>query len=128
MDLSGTLRVHDGPPAVTLAKLQARVEAELGVTASIGLSYNKFLAKIPKIGGAVARHFWTHECFIIKPGRERFTRQLVDRHEIKSKRWPAILAFGLQPFIQLNLSDPHIGFGAVTIAQCHQRIWFLGTS
>jgi DNA polymerase-4 len=46
MDLSGTARVHGAPPAVTLAKLQARVENELGVTASIGLSHNKFLAKM----------------------------------------------------------------------------------
>ncbi len=46
MDLSGTARVHGAPPAVTLAKLQARVAAELGVTASIGLSHNKFLAKM----------------------------------------------------------------------------------
>lgn len=46
MDLSGTARVHGAPPAITLAKLQHRVESELGVTASIGLSHNKFLAKI----------------------------------------------------------------------------------
>ncbi len=46
MDLTGTARVHGAPPAVTLAKLQARVEREVGVTASIGLSHNKFLAKI----------------------------------------------------------------------------------
>ncbi len=46
MDLTGTARVHGGPPAITLAKLQARVANELGVTASIGLSHNKFLAKI----------------------------------------------------------------------------------
>ncbi|MEO1135745.1 MAG: DNA polymerase IV [Pseudomonadota bacterium] len=46
MDLTGTARVHGGPPALTLARLQARVQAELGVTASIGLSHNKFLAKM----------------------------------------------------------------------------------
>ncbi len=46
MDLTGTARVHGGPPAMTLAKLQARVASELGVTASIGLSHNKFLAKM----------------------------------------------------------------------------------
>ena len=46
MDLTGTARVHGGPPAITLAKLQARVAAEIGVTASIGLSHNKFLAKM----------------------------------------------------------------------------------
>ena len=46
MDLTGTTRVHGAPPAITLAKLQKRVEKEIGVTASIGLSHNKFLAKI----------------------------------------------------------------------------------
>ncbi|MHA7870830.1 MAG: DNA polymerase IV [Hyphococcus sp.] len=46
MDLSGTTRIHGAPPAITLARLQARVADELGVTASIGLSHNKFLAKM----------------------------------------------------------------------------------
>jgi DNA polymerase-4 len=46
MDLSGTQRLHGAPPAVTLAKLQSRVEAETGLTVSIGLAVNKFLAKV----------------------------------------------------------------------------------
>src|SRR6185369_2851538 len=46
MDLSGTERLHGTPPAVTLAKLQARIEAETGLTVSIGLATNKFLAKV----------------------------------------------------------------------------------
>ncbi|MFN4178100.1 DNA polymerase IV [Phenylobacterium sp.] len=46
MDLSGTERLHGAPPALTLAKLQARIEAETGLTVSIGLAPNKFLAKI----------------------------------------------------------------------------------
>lgn len=46
MDLSGTDRLHGGPPAATLARLARRVEDEVGVTVSIGLSYNKFLAKV----------------------------------------------------------------------------------
>jgi DNA polymerase-4 len=46
LDLTGTERLHRAPPAVLLARLQARIERELGVTASIGLSHNKFLAKI----------------------------------------------------------------------------------
>ena len=46
MDLSGTERLHGAPPVVTLAQLQARVEAEVGITVSIGLAPNKFLAKI----------------------------------------------------------------------------------
>ena len=46
MDLSGTERLHGAPPAVTLAKLQKRIEAETGLTVSIGLAVNKFLAKV----------------------------------------------------------------------------------
>jgi DNA polymerase-4 len=46
VDLSGTERLHGGPPARTLAMLARRIELEIGVTVSIGLSYNKFLAKI----------------------------------------------------------------------------------
>ena len=46
MDLAGTERLHGAPPVVTLARLQARIEAEIGLTVSIGLAPNKFLAKI----------------------------------------------------------------------------------
>ena len=46
LDLSGTERLHHGSAASTLVKLARRVEDEIGITVSIGLSYNKFLAKI----------------------------------------------------------------------------------
>ncbi len=46
MDLSGTERLHGAPPAITLARLQARIEAKTGLTVSIGLAINKFLAKV----------------------------------------------------------------------------------
>lgn len=46
MDLSGTERLHGVPPAKTLAAFAERIERELGITVSIGLSGNKFLAKI----------------------------------------------------------------------------------
>ncbi len=46
LDLSGTERLHGQPPAISLAKLERRIEDEVGVTASIGLSHNKFLAKM----------------------------------------------------------------------------------
>lgn len=45
LDLTGTERLHGTPPAVTLVKLQKRIFEEVGVTVSVGLSYNKFLAK-----------------------------------------------------------------------------------
>ena len=46
LDLAGTEALHGGSPARSLARLVKRIEEELGLTASIGLSYNKFLAKI----------------------------------------------------------------------------------
>ena len=45
LDLTGTERIHGGSPARTLARLVLEIEREIGVSASIGLSYNKFLAK-----------------------------------------------------------------------------------
>jgi len=46
LDLTGTERLHGAPPAVLLAALIREIEAKIGVTASVGLSHNKFLAKI----------------------------------------------------------------------------------
>ncbi|ANK80611.1 MAG: DNA polymerase IV [Rhizobiales bacterium NRL2] len=46
LDLTGTARVHHASPAATLARLAQRIETEIGVTISVGLSYNKFLAKL----------------------------------------------------------------------------------
>lgn len=46
LDLGGTADVHGAPPAVTLASFSARVEREVGLTVSIGLSDCKFLAKL----------------------------------------------------------------------------------
>ena len=67
LDLSGTERLHGGSAAETLARLARRIEGEVGITVSIGLSYNKFLAKVASdldkprgfavIGRADARDF-----------------------------------------------------------------------
>ena len=46
LDLTGTARLHGAPPAVMLAQLVQQIEVQVGVTGSIGLSHNKFLAKI----------------------------------------------------------------------------------
>ncbi len=45
LDLSGTARLHGRSPAQSLIRLQNRIVHEIGVTVSVGLSYNKFLAK-----------------------------------------------------------------------------------
>lgn len=46
MDMTGTARLHGAPPAVMLARLIKRMKTEVGLTGSIGLSHNKFLAKV----------------------------------------------------------------------------------
>ncbi|KQS93932.1 MULTISPECIES: DNA polymerase IV [unclassified Rhizobium] len=67
LELKGTERLHHDPPARTLAKFARRVEQEIGITVSVGLSYCKFLAKVASdlqkprgfsvIGEAEARDF-----------------------------------------------------------------------
>jgi DNA polymerase-4 len=46
LDLSGTERLHGMTPAKSMAVLSKRIEDEIGITVSIGLSCNKFLAKL----------------------------------------------------------------------------------
>ncbi len=46
LDLSGTDRLHHAPPVSVLARFAQTVDRELGISISIGLSHNKFLAKI----------------------------------------------------------------------------------
>lgn len=67
LDLTGTERLHRHSAAETLMRLARRIENRIGITVSIGLSYNKFLAKLgsdldkPRgfavIGRAEARNF-----------------------------------------------------------------------
>jgi DNA polymerase-4 len=67
MDLSGTARLHGMSPGKALAAFAAEVETSLRITVSIGLSCNKFLAKIASdldkprgfavLGGAEAATF-----------------------------------------------------------------------
>jgi DNA polymerase IV len=46
LDLSGTERLHGRSPAKSLAAFARTVEDRIGITVSIGLSENKFLAKL----------------------------------------------------------------------------------
>jgi DNA polymerase-4 len=78
LDLSGTERLHQAPPALTLARLQARIESETGLTVSVGLAPNKFLAKIASdldkprgfsvIGAAEAQAFLAARSVRLLPG------------------------------------------------------------
>ncbi|GGA85036.1 DNA polymerase IV 1 [Brucella endophytica] len=46
LDLKGTEKLHRDPPARVLARFARRIEDEIGITISVGLSYCKFLAKV----------------------------------------------------------------------------------
>lgn len=46
LDLAGTERLHQDPAARTLARFAKRVQSEIGISVSVGLSYCKFLAKV----------------------------------------------------------------------------------
>ncbi|SFM81794.1 DNA polymerase-4 [Pleomorphomonas diazotrophica] len=46
LDLSGTEKLHRASPALVLARFARDVEREVGITVSVGLAANKFLAKI----------------------------------------------------------------------------------
>jgi DNA polymerase-4 len=46
LDLGGTERLHGMPPAKSLARFARRVEDAVGISVSVGLSENKFLAKL----------------------------------------------------------------------------------
>ena len=46
LDLTGTQALHRASPAEVLSRFSREVEEQIGVTISIGLSHNKFLAKV----------------------------------------------------------------------------------
>jgi DNA polymerase-4 len=46
IDLAGTERLNGGPPAFQLIRLQQQIEHDTGLTVSIGLAPNRFLAKV----------------------------------------------------------------------------------
>ncbi|GAA0782479.1 DNA polymerase IV [Roseibium denhamense] len=46
LDLTGTERLHHATPAETLAAFIREIEADIGISASVGLAPNKFLAKL----------------------------------------------------------------------------------
>jgi len=78
LDMSGTQRLNGGSPALVLARAQGEIERETGLGVSIGLSCNKFLAKIASdldkprgfavIGAAEAKTFLAPRPVGLLPG------------------------------------------------------------
>jgi DNA polymerase-4 len=46
LDLAGTQALHNAAPAITLSRFSRKVEQNIGVTVSIGISHNRLLAKL----------------------------------------------------------------------------------
>ena len=78
LDLTGTERVHGASPALSLVRFAGRVEQEVGISVSVGLAANKFMAKIASdqekprgfsvIGGNEASAFLADKPLTILPG------------------------------------------------------------
>jgi DNA polymerase-4 len=120
LDLGGTQRLHHAAPAVMLARLARRMEQELGISGSIGLSHNKFLAKVASdldkprgfsvIGKAETGAFL----------RDRSVRLIWGVGEVGQA---ALEAAGIRTFADLlrwDRRDLHARFG-----QTGERLWHL---
>lgn len=92
LDLTGTERLHKCTPAQTLARLSKRVEDELRITVSVGLSFNKFLSKVASdldkprgfsvIGKAEAVEFLERRPVTLLPGVGKAFAQSLSRDGI----------------------------------------------
>ena len=101
LDLTGTARLHGAPAAVMLAGLARRMQRELGLTGSIGLSHNKFLAKVASdldkphgfsvIGRAETAGFLAEKPVSLIWGVGHTTREALERAGIRTfadlRRW-----------------------------------------
>ncbi len=94
MDLTGTEKLHGAPPAVMLARLTKRMKDEVGLTGSIGLSHNKFLAKVASdldkprgfsvIGKAETDEFLRDKPVSMIWGVGKVTKQSLDKAGIRT--------------------------------------------
>ncbi|MDO6586209.1 DNA polymerase IV [Salipiger sp. 1_MG-2023] len=120
LDLSGTARLHGAPPAVVLARLVRRMKAELGITGSIGLSHNKFLAKIASdldkphgfsvIGKAETQAFLRPRPVRMIWGVGQATQEALDRAGIRS----------FEDLLRWDRQDLSVRFGSMG-----DRLWHL---
>jgi DNA polymerase-4 len=94
MDLSGTARLHGMSPAKALASFAGEVETSLGITVSIGLSCNKFLAKIASdldkprgfavLGGGEAARFLATKPVSLIFGVGKVAQQRLERDGLRT--------------------------------------------
>lgn len=93
MDMTGTEALHGGSPAQSLIKLQDKIWDERNLTVSIGLSFNKFLAKMASdldkprgfsvIGRAEALAFLESRPVGMLPGVGPAAAAALERHNVR---------------------------------------------
>jgi DNA polymerase-4 len=120
IDLTGTARLHGAPPAVMLARLVQRMQTELGVTGSIGLSHNKFLAKIASdldkprgfavIGKAETEAFLRPKPIRLIWGVGNATQETLERAGIRT----------FEDLLRWEKQDLMVRFGSMG-----ERLWYL---
>ncbi len=120
MDLSGTARLHNAPPAVMLVRLILRMKNELGLSGSIGLSHNKFLAKVASdlekprgfsiIGVAETDDFLRNRPISLIWGVGAVTKQALDKAGIRT----------FADLLRWDRQDLHARFGTMG-----DRLWHL---
>jgi DNA polymerase-4 len=59
LDVSGSLRLFGGPPEIA-QRIKHRIRAETGLTASVGVAHNKFLAKLASDARKPDGLLWVH--------------------------------------------------------------------
>ncbi len=94
LDLTGTERAHGAPPALMLARFARKIENEVGVSVSVGLSWNRFLAKVASdidkprgfavIGREEAVSFLADKPVGIIPGVGPVTRERLGKDGIRT--------------------------------------------
>ena len=92
LDLTGTTRLHGHSPALSLATLLKTIETKIGISASAGLSYNKYLAKVASdlekprgfsvIGKAEAKEFLASKSVSLIWGVGRAFQQTLEKDGI----------------------------------------------
>jgi DNA polymerase-4 len=120
LDMTGTARLHGAPPAVMLARLVRRMKDELGLTGSIGLSHNKFLAKVASdldkphgfsvIGAAETADFLRDKHVRLIWGVGAVTRASLDKAGIRT----------FSDLLRWEQQDLHARFGSMG-----DRLWHL---
>lgn len=129
MDLGGTEALHGGAPAQSLIKLQNRIWEERQLTVSIGLSFNKFLAKTASdldkprgfsvIGRGEALAFLEPRAVATLPGVGPANAAALERNGLK--RIGDIRAAGAQRMRALH-GDWGAHLFLLSMAQDHRRV------